>query len=74
MTDSGSDDQTRVGNAERERAIGLLNNALTDGYLDIHEFDSIKDRAGPPEVATGGPTVRPRGSLFAWSNAVIRRN
>ncbi len=39
MADSGSDDQTRVGNPERERAIGLLNNALTEGYLDIHEFD-----------------------------------
>lgn len=36
---SGSDDQMRVGNPERERAIGLLNNALTEGYLDIHEFD-----------------------------------
>ncbi|MEO6955639.1 MAG: DUF1707 domain-containing protein [Antricoccus sp.] len=39
MTMSGSDDQTRVGNPERERAIGLLNSALTEGYLDIHEFD-----------------------------------
>lgn len=39
MTASDSDDQTRVGNPERERAIGLLNSALTDGYLDIHEFD-----------------------------------
>ncbi|AZI59065.1 DUF1707 domain-containing protein [Nakamurella antarctica] len=39
MTDSGFDDDLRVGNPERERAIELLNNALSDGYLEIHEFD-----------------------------------
>lgn len=39
MAASESDDQIRVGNPERERAIGLLNDALSDGYLEIQEFD-----------------------------------
>ena len=39
MTASGSDDQKRVGNPERERAVEFLNSALTQGYLDIGEFD-----------------------------------
>lgn len=54
MTASESDDQTRVGNPERERAIALLNNALTDGYLDIHEFE---------ERATVVYAARTRGEL-----------
>lgn len=33
------DDQLRVGNPERERAIALLNDALGDGYLDLTEFE-----------------------------------
>lgn len=34
-----NDDQLRVGNPERERAIALLNDALGDGYLDLTEFE-----------------------------------
>lgn len=39
MAASSADDELRVGNADRERAIGLLNDALTGGYLDVYEFD-----------------------------------
>ena len=43
MAEDHSDDEVRVGNPERERAIALLNSAFSDGYLEIAEFE---DRAG----------------------------
>ncbi|MHC3003566.1 DUF1707 SHOCT-like domain-containing protein [Gordonia metallireducens] len=43
MVDRHSDDDLRVGNPERERAIALLNDAFTSGYLEIVEFE---DRSG----------------------------
>lgn len=33
------DDSVRVGHPERERAIGLLNDAFSSGYLEIAEFE-----------------------------------
>ncbi|AZG48637.1 DUF1707 SHOCT-like domain-containing protein [Gordonia insulae] len=39
MAEDHSDDHLRVGNPERERAITLLNDALSGGYLEIAEFD-----------------------------------
>ncbi|MBM7278577.1 DUF1707 domain-containing protein [Gordonia rubripertincta] len=43
MVDRLSDDDLRVGNPERERAIALLNDAFASGYLEIVEFE---DRSG----------------------------
>lgn len=43
MVDRLSDDDLRVGNPERERAIALLNDAFAAGYLEIVEFE---DRSG----------------------------
>lgn len=43
MVDRLSDDDLRVGNPERERAIELLNDAFASGYLEIVEFE---DRSG----------------------------
>ncbi|GAB16791.1 hypothetical protein GOEFS_014_00330 [Gordonia effusa NBRC 100432] len=34
-----SDGNLRVGHSERETAIGLLNDAFTNGYLDVVEFE-----------------------------------
>lgn len=39
MAQDHADDQIRVGNPERERAISLLNDAFSDGYLEIAEFE-----------------------------------
>ncbi|HEY9312006.1 DUF1707 domain-containing protein [Williamsia sp.] len=39
MADEHSDDHIRVGNPERERAITLLNDAFSNGYLEIAEFE-----------------------------------
>ncbi|WP_132991913.1 DUF1707 domain-containing protein [Gordonia zhaorongruii] len=38
-----ADDDLRVGTPERERAISLLNDAFSGGYLDVTEFE---DRSG----------------------------
>lgn len=43
MVDRLSDNDLRVGNPERERAIALLNDAFASGYLEIVEFE---DRSG----------------------------
>ncbi len=43
MVDRHSDDDLRVGNPERERAITLLNDSFSSGYLEIAEFE---DRSG----------------------------
>ncbi|APE36384.1 hypothetical protein BOX37_23375 [Nocardia mangyaensis] len=39
MAESLPDDDLRVGNPERERAIALLNDAFAAGYLEISEFE-----------------------------------
>ncbi|MBA4024222.1 MAG: hypothetical protein C0482_17850 [Gordonia sp.] len=39
MAPDHADDHIRVGNAERERAIALLNDAFSGGYLEIVEFE-----------------------------------
>lgn len=39
MAEPLPDDELRVGNPERERAIALLNDAFAAGYLDIAEFE-----------------------------------
>lgn len=39
MTQAYPDDEVRVGHPERERAIGLINDAFSQGYLDITEFE-----------------------------------
>lgn len=39
MTQAYPDDDVRVGHPERERAIGLINDAFSQGYLDITEFE-----------------------------------
>ncbi|MFD3747410.1 DUF1707 domain-containing protein [Nocardia sp. NPDC058633] len=39
MAESLPDDDLRVGNPERERAIALLNDAFSSGYLEISEFE-----------------------------------
>lgn len=39
MAESLPDDDLRVGNPERERAIALLNDAFSAGYLEISEFE-----------------------------------
>ena len=39
-----SDDDIRVGNPERERAIALLNDAFSAGYLDVAEFEERSGR------------------------------
>ncbi|MBD0859648.1 DUF1707 domain-containing protein [Gordonia sp. zg691] len=39
MVDRLPDDELRVGNPERERAITLLNDAFSSGYLEIAEFE-----------------------------------
>jgi hypothetical protein len=39
MAQDYPDDQVRVGTPERERAIGLLNDAFSGGYLEIVEFE-----------------------------------
>jgi hypothetical protein len=39
MVDRIPDDDLRVGNPERERAITLLNDAFSSGYLEISEFE-----------------------------------
>jgi Domain of unknown function (DUF1707) len=39
MADENSDDHIRVGNPERERAIALLNDAFSNGYLEVVEFE-----------------------------------
>ncbi|MBC7305157.1 MAG: DUF1707 domain-containing protein [Nocardia sp.] len=39
MAESLPDDDLRVGNPERERAITLLNDAFSAGYLEISEFE-----------------------------------
>lgn len=39
MAESLPDDDLRVGNPERERAIVLLNDAFSAGYLEISEFE-----------------------------------
>lgn len=44
MATTNGDDDIRVGNPERERAISLLNDAFTSGYLDISEFDERSAR------------------------------
>lgn len=49
-------DDVRVGTPERERAIGLLNDAFSSGYLEISEFE---ERSGGVYVA------RTRGDLKA---------
>lgn len=56
MADGSSDDEVRVGHPERERAIGLLNDAFAAGYLEIAEFE---ERSG---AVYGGRT---RGDLRA---------
>ncbi|MEO9330313.1 DUF1707 SHOCT-like domain-containing protein [Gordonia aurantiaca] len=43
MVDRHTDDDLRVGHPERERAIALLNDAFSSGYLEIAEFE---DRSG----------------------------
>ncbi|WP_207839894.1 DUF1707 SHOCT-like domain-containing protein [Williamsia soli] len=43
MARDHADDEIRVGNPERERAIALLNDAFSGGYLEIVEFE---DRSG----------------------------
>lgn len=60
--------QTRVGDADRERAVSLLNDALTGGYLQIDEFDqrsqqvyAAKTRADLKAVLAELPTA---GALF----------
>ena len=47
-------DDILVGNPERERAIGLLNDAFSSGYLDVTAFE---DRSGAVYAA------RTRGQL-----------
>ncbi|PWD44576.1 hypothetical protein ACN93_04060 [Gordonia paraffinivorans] len=39
MVDRSPDDDLRVGNPERERAVALLNDAFSAGYLEIPEFE-----------------------------------
>lgn len=39
MAQDHSDDEVRVGTPERERAISLLNDAFSGGYLEIVEFE-----------------------------------
>lgn len=39
MTDGWPDDDLRVGHPERERAIAMLNDAFSSGYLDVAEFE-----------------------------------
>ncbi|MFC4374205.1 DUF1707 domain-containing protein [Nocardia halotolerans] len=39
MAEALPDDDLRVGNPERERAIALLNDAFSAGYLEISEFE-----------------------------------
>ncbi|MEJ7649941.1 MAG: DUF1707 domain-containing protein [Nakamurella sp.] len=56
MATDEDDDQLRVGNPERERAIALLNDALGDGYLDLTEFE---------ERASVVYAARTRGELRA---------
>lgn len=54
MSPDDSDEKTRVGNPERERAISLLNQAFSGGYLEIAEFE---ERSGAVYAA------RTRGDL-----------
>ncbi|MGB3697512.1 MAG: DUF1707 domain-containing protein [Gordonia sp. (in: high G+C Gram-positive bacteria)] len=62
-----SDDEVRVGNPERERAIGLINDAFSQGYLDIVEFE---ERSGLVYQARTRGALRqvvadlPNGSLL----------
>ncbi|MFT3661653.1 MAG: DUF1707 domain-containing protein [Gordonia sp. (in: high G+C Gram-positive bacteria)] len=49
-----ADDEIRIGNPERERAVRLLNDAFAAGYLEMDEFE---ERAGAVYVA------RTRGEL-----------
>lgn len=44
MADEHSDDDLRVGNPERERAVALLNDAFAAGYLDVTEFEERSGR------------------------------
>ncbi|MEE3852860.1 DUF1707 domain-containing protein [Gordonia sp. LSe1-13] len=44
MVESNPDDAVRVGHPERERAISLLNDAFSSGYLEIVEFEQRSDR------------------------------
>ncbi|MBM7366286.1 DUF1707 SHOCT-like domain-containing protein [Gordonia hydrophobica] len=39
MSAEHPDDDVRVGHPERERAIGLINDSFSQGYLDITEFE-----------------------------------
>lgn len=39
MSPDAPDDDIRVGTPEKERAIALLNDAFSAGYLEIHEFE-----------------------------------
>lgn len=39
MVEDIPDDSVRIGHPERERAVGLLNEAFASGYLDVTEFE-----------------------------------
>ncbi|MFF2085965.1 DUF1707 domain-containing protein [Nocardia sp. NPDC058176] len=56
MAESLPDDDLRVGNPERERAIALLNDAFAAGYLEIAEFE---------ERSAVAYSARTRGELRA---------
>jgi hypothetical protein len=46
MTEQGNDPRNlRVSNAEREHLVSLLQEAMTRGLLDVHEFDERSERA-----------------------------
>ncbi|MGY0498389.1 DUF1707 SHOCT-like domain-containing protein [Nocardia sp. FBN12] len=56
MAESHPDDDLRVGNPERERAITLLSDAFSAGYLEISEFE---------ERSVVAYSARTRGELRA---------
>ena len=74
MPEPDQSDQLRIGNPERERAVTLLNDAMANGYLDVHEFDervqatyTVTTRGELRTVLRGLPTA---DQLFSPSAAV----